>query len=420
MGKVIRDPIHNIIEVEDDVLELIDTYAFQRLRRIRQLGVAWLVYPSAEHSRFTHSLGVYEMSKRVIQALKRNSSHFTLHEDEEKLITTAALLHDIGHGPFSHMLEGAIKNLGGHFEHEEMSTRIILVYPEINARLQRFGTDFPARVCQVLQNKYPSTHVASVISSQFDADRIDYLLRDSYMTGANYGKFDVDWLLRNISIETATFTPVKGQTVVGINHKKGLNVLEQYLLGRHYMYIHVYYHKVIRSFEAIVNNLIKRILEKEHKKLAGYKVIEALFNSTISIEDYLQLDDFVMMSWFNEWYTCNKAKDPVLRKLLEYFFCRVPFKVILPPQEPIAYNKKKEEVLKQYFSDDEKKYFFYEDSSQNVAYKDLYNARDVLDEIFVCKEEDEIVPLSALDDSIIKQASKTLKKDTIRWYIKPE
>ncbi len=326
MPKVIRDPIHNIIEVEDDIVKLIDTYAFQRLRRIRQLGVAWLVYPAAEHSRLTHSLGVFGMSKRIINALKQNSKKINLEKKEEKLISIAALLHDIGHGPFSHTFENVIKNLGGSFNHEEMSIRIIQENKEITLHLQEYGANFPDLVCQILKKEYPSPHVGSIISSQFDADRIDYLLRDSYMTGANYGKFDVDWLLKNISIETATFPTVEGQTVVCVNYNKGLNVLEQYILGRHYMYIHVYYHKVIRAFEATINNVIKRVLKQEHTELVGYRAIRDLCSGQLHVDEYLKLDDFTIISWFNEWY--YQTNDPILKELLLHL--RLPQVFIIP------------------------------------------------------------------------------------------
>lgn len=417
MPKIIRDPVHNIIEVEDDIIRLIDTYAFQRLRRIRQLGVGWLVYPAAEHSRLTHSLGVFGMSKRIINALKENSRHFGLEEQEEKLISVAALLHDIGHGPFSHTFESAIKNLGGSFNHEDMSIRIIQENKDIASELQKFGRDFPNQVCQILKKEYPNPYVGSIISSQFDADRIDYLLRDSYMTGANYGKFDVDWLLKNISIETATFPPVQGQTVVCVNYSKGLNVLEQYILGRYYMYIHVYYHKAIRAFEAIVNNIIKRILTQEHTELVGYKAIKALYSNELSVEEYLKLDDFAIITWFNEWY--YQTHDLILEELLHHFLCRKPlYKVIYPPANRHKYMTQRDDILKKFATEEQIEYFFYEDAPINVAYKDLYSTQDVLDEIFVHKSEQEIIPLSAVKDTVISQARFALDKDFIRWYIK--
>lgn len=418
MSKIIRDPIHNIIEIEHNLIALVDTYAFQRLRRIRQLGVAWLVYPAAEHSRLTHSLGVFYMSKRIINALKKNSINFDLESEEEKLILVAALLHDIGHGPFSHAFENAIRTLGGTFDHEEMSIRIINECEEINSVLKRLGADFPEQVCQILKKEYPNPSVGSIISSQFDADRLDYLLRDSYMTGANYGKFDVDWLLKNISIENATFKSIEGQKVVCINYDKGLNVLEQYILGRYYMYIHVYYHKVVRGFEAVINNIIKRILQEEHRELVGYKAIFTLYTGKFSVEEYMKLDDFTIIAWFNEWY--YKTKDNLLKELLHHFFCRQPFyRVIYSPTSPKEFRKNFNELVSSYKTEEERDYYFYEDTPRNIAYKDLYVTGDVLDEIFVYrKEEQEIIPLSAVKETMISQTN--LDSETIRWYVKKE
>lgn len=417
MAKIIRDPIHNIIEVDDDAMDVIDTIAFQRLRRIRQLGVAWLVYPAAEHSRFTHSIGVYGMSKRIMHNLEKNSEVFKLDQEEKNLVAFASLLHDIGHAPFSHAFETAIKNLGGNFAHEDMSVKIIQECNEISSMLKKHGNDFPEKVCQVIGNKYSNPHVASIVSSQFDADRIDYLLRDSYMTGANYGRFDIDWLLKNISIEVSTFHHSKGDTVVSVDYKKGLNVLEQYLLGRHFMYSHVYYHKVIRGFEVVVTNIIKRILEEEHNKLVGYNYINDLHSGGISIEAYLKLDDFTVLTWFKTWY--EETNDSILKELLYHLFTRKPYyKAIYPTNNPIKYSEEKEEIMASFKSADEKTYYFREDSPKNTTYKNLYIS-ELLDEIYI-KRDKEVIPLSAVSESIITEAKDVLKKEEIIWYVKRE
>ncbi|MFA5536976.1 MAG: HD domain-containing protein [Bacillota bacterium] len=415
MAKIIRDPIHNIIEVEDDALALIDTVAFQRLRRIRQLGVAWLVYPAAEHSRLTHSLGVYGMSKRIMRNLEKNSTIFKLDKKEKNLVALAGLLHDIGHAPFSHAFETAIKNLGGNFKHEEMSVNIIQECNEISFILKKHGEDFPEKICQVINNRYSNPHVASIVSSQFDADRIDYLLRDSYMTGANYGRFDIDWLLKNISIEVSTFRHSEGETVVSVDSKKGLNVLEQYLLGRHFMYAHVYYHKAIRGFEVVVTNIIKRMLEKEHKKLIGYNYIKDLYSGNISMGAYLKLDDFAVLTWFRDWY--EKTKDPILKELLYHLFTRKPYyKAIYPTDNLIEYSKRKEDIMNSFKNKDEREYYFQEDSPKNTTYKNLYIG-ELLNEIYILRDE-EVIPLSAIRESIINEAKDVLKKEEIVWYIK--
>ncbi|MCL6479727.1 MAG: HD domain-containing protein [Peptococcaceae bacterium] len=357
------------------------------------------------------------MSKKIINALKINSGgDFKIDPEKEKLIEISALLHDIGHGPFSHIFEGVVKNLGGNFDHEEMSIKIILECKEINNILRnQFGSNFPEQIAQVLKKEYPDINVVSVISSQFDADRIDYLLRDSYMTGANYGRFDVDWLLMNISIANQTFyQAMEGQAVIAVNYKKGLNVLEQYILGRHYMYSHVYFHKAIRSFEAIINKIIERVIKEEHKSLVGYRFIERLLNGEMDLDEYLLLDDFLLQSWFTFWKT--QTKDEVLLRLLDDFLCRKPFKAIIAPQDRTSYMQSREKILSLYNNDVERNYFFFEDSQKNVAYKDLYATKDILEEIFVRKEQD-VIPLSAVNESIISSSRNTLRKETIRWYV---
>ncbi len=419
MSKRIRDPIHNIIKVDKDALALIDTIAFHRLRRIRQLGVAWLVYPSAEHSRFTHSIGVYCMSKRIIDSLEENSKGFNLNRREKKLVALAGLLHDIGHAPFSHAIETAIRNLGGDFKHEDMSTKIILECEEIFSELSKHDKNFPEDVCRVIGNKYSNLSVASIVSSQFDADRIDYLLRDSYMTGANYGRFDIDWLLKNIQIKVSTFQHTKGEIVVSIGREKGLSVLEQYLLGRYSMYTHVYYHGVIRGFEVVITNIIKRVLEKEYKGLRGYSHIYNLFLGKISLESYLRLDDFTILTWFKDWY--EESQDSILKELLHHLLVRKPYyKVIRPPSNRVQYSEEKEDILRKFRNEDERKYYFWEDSSQNIVYKDLYIG-ELLEEVYVFDDVDgEVIPLSAVKDSIISEAKDVLEKDKILWYIKRE
>lgn len=376
-----------------------------------------MVYPAAEHTRFTHSIGVYGMSKRIVNALQKNSKRFRLKKQEIMLIAVAGLLHDIGHGPFSHALETAVKSLGGKFEHEDMSVRIITEWKEISSKLEKLGEGFAEKVCQVISKKYSNPYVASIISSQLDADRIDFLLRDSYMTGAHYGKFDVDWLLNTMSIKDATFPHAKGRKVVCVDYKKGLNVLEQYLLGRYYMYTHVYYHKVIRGFEVVMAKAIQRVLEQEHKDLIGYSSLKDLYSGTISLDDYLRLDDFTVISWFNDWYW--QTKDNLLKKLLYHFLCRKPFyKALDPPADRVEYSKQKEAILDQFKTEEERNYYFGEDSPKNVAYKNLY-VGDILNEIYISKE-DEVIPLSAVQDSVINTAGAILKKDELRWYVRRE
>ena len=198
MEKVLRDPIHDYIYIKHQViLDLINTREFQRLRRIKQLGTTNYTFHSAEHTRFTHSVGVYEITRRICDLFSRNYATKTPDDggwdDNERLVALcAALLHDVGHGAYSHTFEHIFET-----DHEEM-TQMIITSPEtqINQVLRQVAPDFPAKVASVIQKTYPNPQVVQMISSQIDADRMDYLLRDSYFTGTNYGTFDLTRILR--------------------------------------------------------------------------------------------------------------------------------------------------------------------------------------------------------------------------------
>ncbi len=189
--KVFKDPVHEYIYVQDEMIwDLINTKEFQRLRRIRQLGTTYMTFHGAEHSRFSHSLGVYEITRKIISQFERNR-YRDWPVEERMLCLCAALLHDVGHGPFSHSIEPIF-----HVDHEEWTCQIILGDTEINQVLRRAGDHFPNQVASVIRKTYDRSIVVQLISSQLDADRMDYLLRDAYFTGASYGKFDLDRILR--------------------------------------------------------------------------------------------------------------------------------------------------------------------------------------------------------------------------------
>lgn len=187
--KVFKDPVHRYIHVRDQVIwDLIKTKEFQRLRRIKQLGTLYLAFHSAEHSRFNHSLGVYEIVRRMVV----NFQEFEEWNNDDRLLAlAAALLHDLGHGPFSHCFETIFDT-----DHEEFTRKIILGNTEVNEVLKRVSVDFPLEVAKVIDKTHENRLVISMISSQIDADRMDYLQRDSYYTGVSYGNFDMERILR--------------------------------------------------------------------------------------------------------------------------------------------------------------------------------------------------------------------------------
>ncbi|CAM3285131.1 HD domain-containing protein [Vagococcus fessus] len=317
--KVFRDPVHDDIHVSHQViLDLINSKEFQRLRRIKQLGTTSLTFHGGEHSRFGHSLGVYEITQQICDLFAQNYSIEKDPEngwdDSERLVTLcAALLHDVGHGPYSHTFEGIFDT-----NHEEITVQI-LTSPEteIFQILNKVEEGFPEKVASVIQKNYPNQQVVQMISSQIDADRMDYLLRDAYFTGIQYGTFDLTRILRIIR-------PYKNGITFLAN---GMHSVEDYIVSRYQMYMQVYFHPVSRGMEIILDHLLKRgtyLHEHDHtyhQKQAGLLV--PFFENNYTLEDYLKLDDGVLNTYFTMWLDDN---DPILSDLAARFLNRKPLK----------------------------------------------------------------------------------------------
>lgn len=324
--KVFRDPVHNFIRVQDQViLDLIGTSEFQRLRRIKQLGVASAVFHGAEHSRFSHSLGVYEIARQFADHLEKfyptQEPGDGLWDPSERLVLlTSALLHDLGHGPYSHTFEHIFNT-----DHESYTQQIILSpETEINQVLRQVAPDFPAKVASVIAKTYENPQVVQLISSQIDADRMDYLLRDAYYSGATYGEFD---LARIIHV----MRPYKGGIAFD---QKGMYAVEDYVVSRYQMYVQVYFHPVSRSFEVLLQHLLERAKflydeSKTDSRISTSFISPALmplFAGDFSLEQYLMLDDSVMLANISEW---RLADDAILADLATHFLDRKPLKSIL-------------------------------------------------------------------------------------------
>jgi len=312
--KVFKDPVHHYIYVKDQFIwSLINTTEFQRLRRIRQLGTTYLTFHGAEHSRFSHSLGVYEITRKIISQFER-SQYEDWPQEESLVALCAALLHDIGHAPFSHSIEEIF-----HTDHEEWTIKILLGNTEINKILSTISEDFPLKVASVIQKNYTKPIVVSLISSQLDADRMDYLLRDAYFTGTNYGNFDLERILR-------VLRPYQDTIVV---KESGMHAVEHYLMSRYQMYWQVYFHPVTRSSEIILRQIFKRAKELF---LINYSfqwmdsALLSLIKGTITVEQYLQLDESLLQYAFSQWM---KEKDPLLSQLCERFLHRKLYKYII-------------------------------------------------------------------------------------------
>ncbi|MGH7607086.1 MAG: HD domain-containing protein [Gemmatimonadales bacterium] len=247
--EVVRDPLWNNIRLEPEALALVDTPALQRLRYVRQLGHAFLVYPGATHTRFEHSLGAYHLARRVVAQLEETVGR--LEPGAGLGVRLAALLHDVGHYPFSHALEEA-----GLPRHEDLAARHLAPGGPLAASLAAAGV--PAGpLLALIQGTSPSV-LAGVVAGSLDADKLDYLSRDAKMCGVPYGVIDVDRLLTSLTLAPAP-TPAAGRPVLAL-HAKGLAALESLLFAKYQMYRNVYWHHAVRSATAMFKRLVRRTI----------------------------------------------------------------------------------------------------------------------------------------------------------------
>jgi uncharacterized protein len=353
--KVFKDPVHRYIHVRDKIIwDLIGTKEFQRLRRIKQLGTTYLTFHGAEHSRFNHSLGVYEIIRRIIDDVFVGREHWD--HSERLLCLCAALLHDLGHGPFSHSFEKVF-----HIDHEDFTQAIILGDTEVNKVLRRMGDDFPKKVAEVIGKTYKNKLVVSLISSQIDADRMDYLLRDAYYTGVSYGNFDMERILR-------VMRPREDQVVI---KRSGMHAVEDYIMSRYQMYWQVYFHPVTRSAEVILTKILHRA-KKLHQESYSFKTkpvhFYSLFEEKVSLEDYLKLDESVILYYFQEW---QQETDSILSDLCCRFVNRNLFKYVefSPTNEQMKKLLELNALFKKAGIDPE--YYLVVDSSSDLPY-DFY------------------------------------------------
>ena len=318
--KVFRDPVHNYITVNHPVIyDLINSKEFQRLRRVKQVSTTVFTFHGAEHSRFSHCLGVYEIARRVTEIF--DTKFPEIWDTNEDLLTmVAALLHDVGHGAYSHTFEKLFDT-----DHEAITQEIITSPDtEVNAILRQVSPDFPEKVASVINHTYHNKQVVQLISSQIDCDRMDYLLRDSYYSGANYGQFDLTRILRVIR-------PTKDSIVFEYN---GMHAVEDYIVSRFQMYMQVYFHPASRAMEVLLQNLLKRAkylyhIDNHFFEKTSPNLIPFLANQA-SLADYLSLDDGVMNTYFQAWIS---AEDDILADLASRFVNRKVFKSVTFEEE---------------------------------------------------------------------------------------
>ena len=309
--RVFHDPIHKEIVFDSGkpeelmVLELIDTIAFQRLRRIKQLGAALLLFHGAESSRFTHSIGVFCIARKIYQRLIEIKSSFY---ENRFVLYGAALLHDLGHGPLSHTSEVIFDH-----NHEKWSQNLVKNYSPINSILKKYDNELPKQICELFESKQLfSNPLKTLISSEIDCDRLDYLLRDSYNTGTKYGLVDLERIISGL-----TFSP-DGNIAI---KPKGIIAIEHFLVLRNLMYRTIYNHRINEISTWILEKIIFTIKDNFEKKIW----IDNSLHKWIFSSQNLDFDDFIKNDDITFYYHLIKWKDESfepLSKLCKMFIDR--------------------------------------------------------------------------------------------------
>ncbi|GAB4216846.1 MAG: HD domain-containing protein [Synechococcales cyanobacterium] len=323
-----HDPLHGAITLDGSraeealLIRLIDTPAFQRLRRIRQLDTAYFTFHGAEGSRFTHSLGVLHITRRLFDQLANRYPELLPHRG---LALTAALLHDLGHSPFSHAGEGMFD-----CHHELWTLRILREDTAVNGLLTAYAPDLPDHITQVLTKTFPVPLLTQMVSSQLDCDRLDYLLRDSLHTGAQYGHLDLDRI-----ITVLDYDPERQD--LRIPARKGLGAIEHYLVVRYFMYSQVYQHPKSMAARFLLDRLYQRArVLLQQGSLVADEILTAWLTQpvdTLPLRQFLMADDLVFSYPFTFW---AEHRDPILADLAQRFLTRNIFKSRLITSLPAA------------------------------------------------------------------------------------
>jgi HD superfamily phosphohydrolase len=394
--KIFNDPIYGFITINHDIIfDLIEHPYFQRLRRIKQLGLTHLVYPGALHTRFHHALGTMHLMGKAIDVI-RSKGH-TITNNEAEGVSIAILLHDIGHGPFSHALEHSIVD---GISHEEIST---LFMDELN-KIFKGKLDLALKI---FRNKYPKKFLHQLVSSQLDMDRIDYLKRDSFYSGVSEGVVNTDRIITMLNVKNDELAI----------DEKGIYSIENFIIARRLMYWQVYLHKTVLSAEILCVNILKRAKEvalSNSDLFCTPALKEFLYNkhditsfrkNPKLLNTFSELDDIDIMASVKVWKTHSDKTLSTLCKMLidrDLYKIKLQNKKIGKPEIDDTFEKIKKKLK---LNDKETSYFVFQDSIVNNAYNSKMDRINILlkdGKMLDIKEAADTFNISALSTPVKK------------------
>lgn len=393
-NKVIRDNIHGNISIEYQIIwDLINTNVLQRLRRIHQLGGTYMVFPCAEHSRFTHSLGVYHIVNRIVNEV--SDVHDILTTRDKIIVLCAGLLHDIGHGPFSHAFESVFST-----DHEELSIKMISEDSEVNKVLNSYDANIAFEIASVIDKTHPNKLLVQLISSQLDADRMDYLLRDAYNCGVSYGNYDIERILRSMCVDNGILA----------FKESGVHALEDYIFARYHMYWQVYLHPTANSYEIILTKILKRVKElilEDYQFKTNIDLLMPIAKDEISVQNYLLLDESTLIYYFARF---QDEEDSILANLCDCFINRHLFKHL-----DLKAIKQGEDIISEVEADPLKKEFYFEIlivKNKFYRYYGDINSQSIL----VKKKTGELVELYEVSDLVSAITNSAKEKEEKKLF----